>query len=149
MDFPELPMPVLFLVFLWLFLLIGFVPLWKKARAKMRRLRKERGATAERPEDHWHTEQNDPALAASGGLSDYETLVLRRLAQTGGKGLSRRQLRAELFMDQAIYAATLESLHRRGMIGIALTIWRGVRFQLTRRGFDYAVSQGFVPILRS
>jgi len=149
MPFRELPMSVMFLFFLWLFLLLGFVPMWKKARAKMRRIRRERQAQGTQVAEHWSDERQETVRSSGGLLSDYETFVLRRLAQAGRSGLSRKRLQKELFMDQATFAATLESLHRRGMVGIGLTLWRGVRFQLTRRGHDYAVEQGFIPILHS
>ncbi len=151
MPFSDLPLSVLFLIFLWIFLLIGFIPVWKRARAKMRRLRKQAGRFDDPGSDHWQDRDltRTSGEVSGGRLNDYENMMLRRLAQAGGRGLSRKKLRAELFMDQATFAATLESLGKRGLVGIGLTVWRGVRFQLSRRGHDYAVEQGFVPILHS
>jgi len=49
-------------------------------------------------------------------LNDFEIIVIRRLAQAGGKALSRKQLNAPFLLGTAVLHKTLKSLHRRELI---------------------------------
>ena len=146
MSFADLPVSVLFLLFLFIFTLVGSYPAWKKGLIKIRQILKSlepphkldagmfKTVQAARPDD-WQA----PGVQ----LNSYENLVFRRLAQ--GKGISRKQLGADLHLSPASINKTLLSLNRRGFVQVAVTHLLGVRFSLTERGRSYAVAQDVVP----
>ena len=142
MSFPEIPMSVMFVVFLLLFLLTGIYPVWKEASAKFKRLMRQRQGgdappTASHPKDQ--TSLPDPAH-----LDDHERFILRRLAQTPRKGISPRQLAADLHFAPAVITRTLQSLARRGLIGFTRAPLFGVRAKLSLAGERFAREQGYI-----
>lgn len=150
MSFADLPVSVLFLLFLFIFTLVRSYPAWMKAVVKIRQILKSLGSPhnldagmsktrqAARP-DHWQA----PGVR----LNSYENLVFRRLAQS--KGLSRKQLAADLHLAPASIKKTLLSLNRRGFVQVAVTHLLGVRFSLTEKGRTYAVEKDVVPSIQS
>ncbi len=150
MPFSELPLSVLFLFFLLLFSLIGLYPAWQRMADRIRQWLKPRdtaqqnaGLSLKRP----------ASIAAKGDvarhLDSYEVMILRRLARAGAKGLSRKQLEAELYLGAGNVKRALQSLHDRGLIGVRVTQLFGLRFSLSEKGLAYAVGQDFIPPLRT
>ena len=126
MPLSDLPLPLLVALFLTVFVLIGINPALQKIAAKLRKLL------------HSAAQRKDPAATrlenlhaeifadqhASRQLNDFEIIVIRRLAQAGGKTLSRKVLNAPLLLGTAILHKSLKSLHRRGLIQV--TVSRGI-----------------------
>lgn len=140
----NLPLPVVFLTFLLLLLLVGLSPGWKKMALRIRELIRP-GAGAGSGDGSRGT-----LLPATGGsgLNSYEALVFKRLAQARGKGVSHRQLAAELYLGRVHVKQSLNSLHNRGLLRVAVTRLLGVRFSLSEKGRSYAVTLDLTPHLR-
>ena len=77
-------------------------------------------------------------------MNDFEIIVIRRIAQAGGKTLSRKQLNAPLLLGTAVLHKTLKSLHRRELIHVRISTLLGQRFTLSETGRRYAIEQGYV-----
>lgn len=150
MPLGDLPLPVQFLLFLLVFVLIGLYPAWKRSAAKIRRHLLRRAEAPPRAQLGF----SELLPAASGQydskpLDSYEILILRRLAQAGTGGLSRRQLGRVLFLDAANVRRTLQALHNRGLLEITVGQLLGVRFALSAKGRDCAIAQDFIPRVRA
>lgn len=145
MPFADLPMPILFAIFLLLFVLLGVYPAWKKTVSRVRRLLNEQHDQAGFEGAEIKAREQLPSTAASANLNDYDIFVIRQLALAGGKGLSRRQLVEQLHVEPALIRRTLASLVERGVLGIGLSRLFGIRYALSAAGHAYAVAQGYIP----
>lgn len=146
MSFADLPVSVLFLLFLFIFTLVGSYPAWKKGLAKIRKILKSLDSPRNLDAGIFKTRQAarpDEWQASGARLNSYETLVFRHLVQS--KGLSRKQLAADLHLAPASIKKTLLSLNRRGFVQVAVTYLLGVRFSLTEKGRTYAAEQDVAP----
>ncbi len=143
----DLPLSFLFLFFLLIFVLIGLYPAWQRTAAKIRKHLQASGKPQEPLPEPFKSEQTAifSGQQTTLALNDFEIFVLKRLAQNGGKALSRKQINADLHLEPAILSTTLESLRRRRLIQIAMTPLLGIRFYLSENGRDYAIEQGFIP----
>jgi len=143
----DLPLSVMFLFFLLLFLLIDLYPGGKKSTAKIRKLFERHDKQEEPDTDIMERDQTAPFAdqQAKLQLNDFESIVLRRLAQNCGKGFSRKQINADLHLESSIFNETLESLLRKGLVRMALTSLFGIRCYLSEKGRDYLIEQGFIP----
>ena len=146
MPLSELPLSVMVVLFLAVFVLIGIHPALQRAARKIRKL-VHSAAQAKKPvapllkNVHADTFAEQPI---SRQLNDFETIVLRRLAQAGGKALSRKQVNEPILLGTAILHKTLRSLYRRGLIHIKLSTLLGQRFTLSEAGRRYAIEQGYI-----
>lgn len=140
--FSEMPLSVMFVLFLLFFVLVGIYPLWKQAGVKYRRLRATRARRSTGPVAP-HVVREQPQFDAT-QLSTYEYFVLRRLAQSPHKGLSHRRLAAELHFNPAMVRRALRSLARRGMISLGFSLLPGARFMLSEAGRRHAQEQGYI-----
>jgi hypothetical protein len=126
--------------------MIGINPAIKKASAKLRKLldsaKQSYAPFATRLEDLHSEIFVEPE--ASRRLNDFEIIVLRRLAQAGGKALSSKQVNEPLLLGTAILHKTLKSLHRRRLIRVQLSTLLGQRFVLSSEGRQYALEQGYI-----
>jgi hypothetical protein len=142
----DLPLPVLVALFLAIFVMIGVHPALRKAAQKIRDLLHSI-SPPDKPVAPLHKDVHAGIFADTAGtrqLNDYEIIVLRRLAQSGGKALSRKQVNAPLLFGDAVLHKTLRSLHRRGLLKVQLSTWFGQRFSLSKAGHRYALEQGYV-----
>ncbi len=146
MPLSELPLPVLVLIFLSVFVLIGLYPAWQRLAAKIRKYL-ERIGGSEGPFGGGleGRQEASPAQQTTSQLNDFEMLVLWRLSQNGNKGLSRKQINANLHLESANLHAALESLAHRGMVRVAITSLFGIRFYLSEKGRSYSIELGFIP----
>ena len=78
-------------------------------------------------------------------LDSYEALVFKRLAQGRGRGLSPAQLAAELHLGRAHVTHSLNALHDRGLLRMAVTRLLSVRFSLSEQGRSYAIARDLIP----
>jgi hypothetical protein len=146
MALSDMPMRLLVILFLAVFVLIGINPAIQKAAVSLRKLlhsvaqRKELIGT--RLEDVYA--EMFAESRTSRQLNDFEIIVIRRLAQAGGKTLSRKQLNAPLLLGTAVLHKTLKSLHRRELIHVRISTLLGQRFTLSETGRRYAIEQGYV-----
>jgi hypothetical protein len=146
MPLSDMPMRLLVILFLAVFVLIGINPAIKKAAVALRKLlhsaaqRKELIGT--RREDV-HAEMFAESRS-SRQLNDFEIIVIRRLAQAGGKPLSRKQLNAPLLLGTTVLHKTLKSLHRRELVHVSISTLLGQRFTLSEAGRRYAIEQGYI-----
>jgi hypothetical protein len=126
--------------------MIGINPAIQRTAVKLRKLlesAKQRYAPfATRPENMHSDIFVEPV--ASRRLNDFEIIVLRRLAQAGGKALSSKQVNEPLLLGTAILRKTLKSLHRRRLIRVQLSTLFGQRFVLSKEGRQYALEQGYI-----
>ena len=146
MPLSDMPMRLLVILFLAVFVLIGINPAIQKAAVTLRKLlhsaaqRKELiGARLEDVHAEMFAESR-----SSRQLNDFEIIVIRRLAQAGGKPLSRKQLNAPLLLGTAVLHKTLKSLHRRELIHVRISTLLGQRFTLSETGRRYAIEQGYI-----
>ena len=146
MPLSDMPMRLLVILFLAVFVLIGINPAIQRAAVTLRKLlhsaaqRKELIGT--RLEDV-HAEMFAESRS-SRQLNDFEIIVIRRLAQAGGKALSRKQLNAPLLLGTTVLHKTLKSLHRRELIHVSISTLLGQRFILSEAGRRYAIEQGYI-----
>ncbi len=150
MPLSDMPMRLLVILFLALFVLIGINPAIQKAAVSLRKLLR---SAAQRKEligtrlDDVHTEVFAESRS-SRQLNDFEIIVIRRLAQAGGKALSRKQLNAPLLLGTAVLQKTLKSLHRRELIHVSISTLLGPKFSLSETGRRYAIEQGYIIQIR-
>ncbi len=146
MPLSDLPLSTLVLFFLLIFVLIGLYPAWQRTAARIRKVLQS-AEMSEGPlsgplnRGHRAVTEEQPSSAP---LNDFEIIVLRRVAQNGGKAFSRKQLNAELHLESAILQQTLKSLYRRGLVQLIVTPWFGQRYYLSEKGRAYALAQGFI-----
>ena len=139
MALAELSQPILFLIFLAIFVLLGIYPIWQRTAAIIRKFLTERnkskatnGDSSTEPEELLVKQQ--PPLQ----LDTVESLVFQRIVQNDDKSLSRKQLNADLHLEPALLKSTLEALLHRGLLQITMTALPIIRFQLTEKGHLYA-----------
>lgn len=154
MPLSDMPMRLLVILFLAVFVLIGINPAIQKAAVSLRKLLR---SAAQRKEligtrlDDVHAEVFAEVFAESRSsrqLNDFEIIVIRRLAQAGGKALSRKQLNAPLLLGTAVLQKTLKSLHRRELIHVSISTLLGPKFSLSETGRRYAIEQGYIIHIR-
>lgn len=150
MPLSDMPMRLLVILFLAVFVLIGINPAIQKAAVSLRKLLR---SAAQRKEligtrlDDVHAEVFAESRS-SRQLNDFEIIVIRRLAQAGGKALSRKQLNAPLLLGTAVLQKTLKSLHRRELIHVRISTLLGPKFTLSETGRRYAIEQGYIIHIR-
>lgn len=150
MPLSDMPMRLLVILFLAVFVLIGINPAIQKAAVSLRKLLR---SAAQRKEligtrlDDVHAEVFAESRS-SRQLNDFEIIVIRRLAQAGGKALSRKQLNAPLLLGTAVLQKTLKSLHRRELIHVSISTLLGPKFSLSETGRRYAIEQGYIIHIR-
>jgi DNA-binding MarR family transcriptional regulator len=146
-DFPLSAQVVLFLV---IFVLIGIYPFIKKSMASLRKLMESR----DKPQHKFAVQTRNihqelfSGQLQSGPLNDFEIIVLRRIAQAGGKAMSRKQIKEALLLGDAVLSRTLKSLYRRGYLNLRVSKFMGMRFALSETGRRYAQEQGYIVQLR-
>ena len=141
---------ILFIVFLMFFLAVGIAPSWTRTAAKLRGLLQQRRALRQ-PGVAIDVAPTPTTYETSGQalqLNDFDIFILRRLAQAGPRGLSRRQLQAALHFTPTLVPSALAALQERGLVQMAAPIGLARRFRLSARGRDFAVAQGYLPQLR-
>jgi len=142
----ELPLTLLVALFLAVFVLIGIHPALKRAAVAIRKLVQSSAQSKQLFTSllsDLHTENFAPPPSPH-ALNDYEIIVLRRLAQAGGKSLSRKQVNAPLLFGEQSLHKTLQSLNRRGLVSVQISTLLGPRFCLTETGLSYAAEQGYM-----
>jgi hypothetical protein len=142
----ELPLSVMFVIFLALFVLLGIYPAWKRSLARLRKLLQEAGGAAAAEDITAPTAPEGlPFTLENLELDDFEQLVLGRFVQQLGKPLSRKHLDADLHLERPVLNQALESLLKRGLLQVSMTSFFGIRFQLSAAGRAYAAALGFIP----
>jgi hypothetical protein len=143
----DLPLSVQVLFFLFLFLLVGIYPAWKRTAAKIRKLlkRAEKGEGGSLGEAEIESSIGQPL---SSPLNDFEIMVLRRLAQTGDRGLTRKQLDGALFLGKKRVNKSLQTLIQRGLVYLAISPLLRFHVFLSAPGRAYAIEQEFIPRIR-
>ena len=150
MPLSDMPMRLLVILFLAVFVLIGINPAIQNAAVSLRKLLR---SAAQRKEligtrlDDVHAEIFAESRS-SRQLNDFEIIVIRRLAQAGGKALSRKQLNAPLLLGTAVLHKTLKSLHRRELIHVSISTLLGPKISLSETGRRYAIEQGYIIQIR-
>jgi hypothetical protein len=151
MPLADLPLSLLFLLFLLIFVLIGLYPAWKKSAARIRQILKSLESSPKVDAGTFRTVQtarHSGRRTLSGPLNSYEVLVFRRLARSEREGCSRKQLGADLHLMPANIKQALQSLSRRGLVEFAVTQLLGIRFYLSEKGRIYAIKQDIIPTIR-
>lgn len=135
------------MVFLLLFMLVGIYPAWKRTSAKIREFIQKHAKPGGLSAGDLDAGQSAMFVSQplTSPLDDFEIMVLRRLAQNGAKGLTRKQIDADLFLGLETVKEALQSLLHRGLIHVAMTILLSVRFYLSEEGHAYALDHEFIP----
>ena len=150
MPLSDMPLSAQVVLFLTIFVLIGIYPFIKKSMAQLRKLMDAR----DKPQEMLSSLIKDvhqevfPEHPTAGQLNDFEIIVLRRIAQAGGKAMSRKQINESLLVGDAVLTRTLKSLYRRGYLKLRISKFMGQRFILSESGRRYAVEQGYIVQLR-
>ena len=149
MPLSDIPLSAQVILFLVVFVLIGIYPFIKKTMVQLRKLMD----AADNPQKMFRSRIKDvhqdvfAEQTTSGPLNDFEIIVLRRIAQAGGKALSRKQINESLLFGDAVLIRTLRSLYRRGYLNLRVSKFMGKRFILSETGRRYAVEQGYIVSL--
>ena len=151
MPLSDIPLSAQVVLFLTIFILIGIYPFIKKSMAQLRKLMDAR----DKPQEMFsslikdvHHEVFPENPTSSGPLNDFEIIVLRRIAQAGGKAMSRKQINESLLFGDAVLTRTFKSLYRRGYLNLRISKFMVKRFILSESGRRYAVEQGYIVQLR-
>jgi len=150
MPLSEIPLATLVALFLAIFVLIGVQPAIKRTAARLRKLLEAANPARDilapsRTEAHAGIFVDQPSAES---LNDFEIIVLRRIAQAGGKSLSRKQVNEPLLLGDAVLTRTLRSLLRRRLIALRVSTFMGQRFILSAAGRRYAEEQGYIVHLQ-
>ena len=149
MPLSELPMAAMVALFLTVFVLIGIYPALKRIAAELCK-QLDSAAPSRDPFaallGHLRAEPH-AGSAHSGELNDYEIIVLRRIAQAGGKPLSRKPVNAPLLFTDGSLDKALLALPRRSLIQVQLSSLFGQRFVLSDAGRRYAAEQGYIILV--
>ena len=141
----DLPMSMLFLIFLILFVLLGSTPVLSRITTLFNALLRNPQGWKWGGVEELLKEQEQPVYSAdSSRLNDYEIIVLRKLAMGGHKNFTRKALANALYFQPATITRTLTSLRRRGLV-VRTKALLGERFSLTVAGREYCVAQDMVP----
>ena len=146
MPLSELPVSLLVIIFLTIFVLIGINPGLKRAARQLRKRLNFAGLS----KDPFATRLNGVHAELFAGppssrpLNDFEIIVLQRLAQSGGKSLSRKELNAPLLLGPSILHQTLDSLHGREMLAVTVSPLLAQQFILTATGRRYVIERGYM-----
>ncbi len=147
MPLSDLPLPMWFLFFMLIFVLIGLLPAGQRTVTKILRYLKK---TYGRPEEPATADPKTELKSIFANqqtaqqLNDFEFFVLRQLALTGIKGLSRKHIKDKVYLEPLIVKKTLRSLHSRGLIRFHRQYLFGKRFYLSEKGHEYSLEQGFI-----
>jgi len=137
----DLPMAIMFLVFLSLFILLGTSPVLHRLigfiGSLLSRSKRLHGQTEDKTSEGPSWRENAP--------NDYEIILIRKLAMSGDRGLSRRMLIKTLYFKPQSVDRALHSLGRRGLVRAKKMSFIGVRYCLTRNGQEYARQQDLIP----
>lgn len=146
MPLSDLPMSVLFLLFLLLFLLIGLYPAWRRTAVKIRRLFRGGGLGRGLEVDDFEADQEilPDGQTSYAPMSDFEVMVLRRIAQDAGRGVTRKQIDADLFLGKETVMEALRALMRRGLVDIVVSPLFSIKFYLSEQGRRYAIENEFI-----
>ena len=143
-----MPIRLLVILFLVVFVLIGINPAIQKAAVSLRKLL---CSAAQRKEligtrlDDVHAEIFAESLT-SRQLNEFEIIVIRRLAQAGGKALSRKQLNDPFLLGTAVAHKTLKSLHRRELIHVGISRCLANNLTSPKQGVDMRLSRVMLSI---
>lgn len=141
----DLPMTIMFLIFLALFVLLGTSPFLPRILAVvgklLRRAKALPGGDLGQPDDKKHRAEPWRKNA----LNDYEIILVRKLAMTGTGGLSRKALIKGLYFKPVSVDRALESLIRKGLVRRKKRSFFGVNFCLSVNGQEYVIEQDLVP----
>lgn len=148
---PEQTMPLIFTLFLLLFMLIGIYPSVKKGLVKAKRFLQSHQATHRILADIPAIDQDEhsPWYDDSPQLDEYEVFALRVIAGGGRSGVTLKALVDHLQIAPGHLEAVLKRLVTKGMIFPLETVIAGTYFVLTREGRAYAIQQGFLPPVKS
>ncbi len=146
MPLSDIPISSLVIIFLAIFVVIGIHPAIKRGALKLRKLLEEAAKSGESfvsmlENPHAEIFSDYPS---SEDLNDFEIIVLRRIAQAGGKALSRKQVNETLLFGDAVLTRTIRSLYRRRLISLRVSKFLGQRFVLSEAGRRYALEQGYI-----
>lgn len=149
MPIADLTLALMFVIFLALFVIIGIYPSFKRGASRIRsyihQQEKQSWTGVEVLKNAQQSSFTTPQQLLR--LNDFEIFVLRRLAQAGGKGLTRRQLQDDLHFDPVIIRDALASLSDQGLVQAEFLSLFRIRFGLSVRGREFAVEQGYLPSL--
>lgn len=146
MPLSDMPTRLLLILFLMVFVLIGINPAIQRAAVRLRKLlssTSQRKGLIEPRLDDVYSEMFAESRSSL-QLNDFEIIVIRRLAQAGGRALSLKQLNAPLLLGKAVLHKTLKSLYRRKLINVKISTLLGQRFFLAEAGRRYALEQGYI-----
>mgnify|MGYP000872081393 CR=1 FL=1 len=136
---------ILFLVFLALFVLTGSSPvlhrLFGLTGVLFSGLKRLRGGI----DAHSEAKPGHEKPWRENALNDYEIILLRKLAMTGGKGLSRKSLINTLYLKPASVDRALTGLSANRLVRPARRSLFGTYFSLTSEGQDHAFKLDLVP----
>ena len=150
MPLSDMQISVLVALFLAVFVLIGIYPALQRSADVIRKLvhsadRLDKPVTSFRGDAHAAI-FSDKLISRQ--MNDFEIIVLRRLAQSGDKTLTLKQVNAPLLFGTDILHRTLRSLHRRGMLRVKVSTLLGQRFTLSETGRRYALEQGYIIMIQ-
>lgn len=137
----DLPMAIMFLVFLSLFILVATSPVLHRLFALVGSLLSGSNRFLGQGEE----KISEAHSWRDNALNDYEIILVRKLAMTGDRGLSRRMLINSLYFKPQSVDRALKSLSRRGLIRAKKTSFWGVRHCLSTNGQEYARQQDLMP----
>jgi len=140
-------MAILFLVFLLVFVLVGIYPAFQRTAAKIRRFIKAHEKPVwTRIDILQNTQPTTYELPLQNlTLHEFEIFILRRLAQAGRKGLTRKQINADLHFEPEVVKNTLASLKGKRLIQVVMNVRPGMYFGLSEQGRRFAFEQGYLP----
>ena len=144
MSLTDLPIPIMFLFFLLLFLLVGLYPAWKRTAVKFKGLLKKHEKEGGLSAGDFDTEMAVEQLPFA-PLDDFEIMVLRCIAQNAGNGFTRKQIDAELFLGKSTVNKSLQTLMRRGLVYLAISPLFLLKFHLSDQGRVYAIEHEYIP----
>lgn len=150
MALADLSQPIMFLLFLVLFVLLGIYPAWQKTAAIIRKFLAASNRPDSTDKDILPSEPTNfvAKLQPTLQLDTLESIVFQRFVMTDGKSLSRKQINADLHLEPAHLKTALDSLLHRGLLQITITALPIIRFQLTEQGRDYAQDSGAITSFR-
>ncbi|MBW2452686.1 MAG: hypothetical protein JRF07_10080 [Deltaproteobacteria bacterium] len=143
----DIAMPVMFVLFLSAFLIVGLIPRFERTYKRLRHyFHNRRRSKSNIPNTTTGSLRDSAAFEEEmPSLDYYETVVIKLLADPKHRRISSDIIVAELGLDAEALERVLAQLNNVGLICFVQSPLLIKKYYLSEKGLAYAITQGLVP----